>query len=189
MLNDGQSFIPTLHQALQTCAPTPVIIDIKAKDCAKELCAVLSEFPKLDVTVASFNFGTLRELRETRDNEKYTHYFKIYALEGTKPVETIHRIKKARFDGIGINFWLLNPLTNLLIRRANLEAYAFTVNSRIMAKFIQLLYPRVAICSDRPELFIKHPWLKVRTGPAFKPTRLNKQHSILRYDRTKITKD
>ncbi len=165
ILNDGQSFIPTLHQALQTAGDTPVIIELKQKDCVTELGKVLQDFPNLDITIASFKLNGLHELREHNSS------LRIYGLEHTKPFEIIQRVKRANFDGVGINFWLLNPLTYFLIRRAKLEVYAYTINNRVLVNFIRLLYPRVAVCSDRPELFVKHPWLKVRSGPQFKPLR------------------
>jgi hypothetical protein len=63
--------------------------------------------------------------------------------------------RSLRLDGIGLNFWLLNPLTYWLCRRSKLEMYVYTINNRFIAAIVNTLYPQVAICTDYPERLIK----------------------------------
>ncbi|HSX23479.1 MAG TPA: glycerophosphodiester phosphodiesterase family protein [Candidatus Saccharimonadales bacterium] len=166
-LNDEQSHVPSLEEALQMVGPSPVIIEIKQRGCAQELIAVLERFPKLDFTVVSFMLDELTDLRDRRPE------LRLVGLERTKPFDIIHFAKQRKLNGVGLNFWLLNPLTYWLIRRAGLSLYVYTVNNRLLGNFIRILYPQTAICTDHPEWFIKHPWLRLRQNGVGKPSRLH----------------
>ncbi len=156
VLNDGQSRVPTLEEALKMTGKIPVIIDVKQASCSEELSKVLKKFSNRDITVASFKLNELTYLRSQNLN------IKLVGLERTKPFDIIHFATQRKLDGVGLNFWLLNPLTYLMIRRRQLSLFVYTVNSRLIGKAIALLYPEAAICTDHPEWFIKHPWLRLR---------------------------
>jgi len=161
-LNDGASSVPTLEQALEITGDIPLIIELKSADCVDAIVPVIKRHAKRDLSIASFRHGDLGKLR------KLTVDAKLIALERTKPFEIVDSAKREGFDGIGLNFWLLNPLTYWWIKRAGLSLYVYTINSRVLGNFIGWLYPRAAICTDHPEWFIKHPWLKVRRSFADK---------------------
>ncbi len=156
ILNDGESTVPSLHKALKTAGKTPVIIELKSTNVAKELHKVLADFPALDVTVVSFKLDELRRIRDENPN------IRLFGLEHTKPFDIIQWAHIIKLNGVGLNFWLLNPLTYMLLKRRKLSIYAYTVNSRLLARFLQFLYPDVAICTDHPELFINRSWTKLR---------------------------
>jgi glycerophosphoryl diester phosphodiesterase len=156
ILSDDQSSVPSLQDALKMCDKIPVLIELKETGCAELLLAVLEKFPNSDVTVLSFKLSELAYLRRLRPD------MKLYGLERTKPFDIIQYARELRLNGIGLNFWLLNPLTYWLAKRHSLDIFVYTVNSKLLGKFIGLLYPKVAVCTNHPEFFIKHPYLKIR---------------------------
>lgn len=158
ILNDGQSTVPTLAEALEITGDVPLIVELKGTGCVPEIIKLLKKHERRDISIASFRHGELSKLREAGVSVP------LLALEQTKPFEIIDAAKQKKFDGIGLNFWLLNPLTYWLTRRAGLSIYVYTINSHILGKLISWLYPHAGICTDHPEWFIKHPWLKVRSS-------------------------
>jgi glycerophosphoryl diester phosphodiesterase len=167
ILADGQSVVPTLEEALEMIGRTPVIIELKDHGIAKSLLRVLAAYPKSQITIASFKLAELAELRQLKVP------YKLYGLERTRPFDIIQYAKQLKLDGVGLNFWLLNPLTYLLLRRAKLDTYVYTINNRFFAWFVRLLYPQVGICTDHPEWFVKHPYLRLRSGGRAKRIRKN----------------
>ena len=151
-LRDNESTTVSLEEALKVIGNHHVFIEIKANDCAQILLKVLDKFPKANVSIASFKLNELALLRGLRPS------LELFALERTKPVEIIQTAQALKLDGVGLNFWLLNPLTYWMCKRANLKIYVYTVNFKLIGKLFKALYPRVAICTDHPEYFVKHPY-------------------------------
>jgi len=147
-LIDG-SHIITLKDALKILKDTHAIIEMKDTGCARELMKVLDWFPNQHISIASFKLQELVLYRELNDSYDY------YALEHTKPFDIIHLAKALKLNGIGLNFWLLNPLTYQLSKRAGLKIYVYTLNNKFIARLISILYPSVAICTDHPEWFLE----------------------------------
>ncbi len=168
-LNDGESKVPTLQEALHMAGKTPVIIELKQNGCTRQLIDLLEQFPEQDITIASFKLNELTELRKRKAG------LKLVGLERTKPFDIIQFARQRNLNGVGLNFWLLNPLTYFLIRRAKLSIYVYTVNNRLLGRAIALLYPEAGICTDHPEWFIKHPWLKLRRTSRTKAPKSNRQ--------------
>lgn len=157
VLNDGESVVPTLESVFETTTKVPLYIEIKAEGCVEQLLHILDKYPERSVTVVSFKLNELALLRQLRPK------LKLVGLERTKSIEIIQLARMLKLDGIGLNFWVLNPLAYWLAKRANLTIYVYTVNSRFLGKFLGLVYPRVAICSDHPEWFVRHPYPIVRS--------------------------
>lgn len=151
-LNDGTSTVPTLQEALKIIGKTPVFIELKERNCLDILIKTLATFPNANITIASFKLDELVKLRKLQPT------IAVYALERTNPFESIEFARQQKFTGIGLNFWLLNPLTYLLTKRYKLDMYVYTVNSKFIGKFIKIVYPKVAICTNHPEWFIKHAY-------------------------------
>ena len=147
-LKDGKSYIPTLDKVLKVIGTTPVFIEIKALGCAKLLIHVLDKYPEAKATVISFKLGELLEIRHERPK------IPIYLNEQTKAIEAIQAARALKLNGVGLNFWLLNPLAYSLARRAKLKIFVYTVNRRFYGRLIHLLYPKVSICTDHPEYFV-----------------------------------
>ncbi|MBA3758071.1 glycerophosphodiester phosphodiesterase [Candidatus Saccharibacteria bacterium] len=161
ILKDEQSTIPTLRAALKMTGNIPVLIEIKQTGCIEALLEVLHDFPSNPVSIVSFKLEELAHLRRLRPD------LKLYGLERTKPFDIIQFARELKLDGVGLNFWLLNPLTYWLAKRQKLNVYVYTVNNRLLGRFIGLLYPDVAICTNHPEWFIKHPYLRLRSNRAW----------------------
>lgn len=150
-LIDGSCVI-TLREALELVGDTDMIIELKESGCVRPLGHLLKDFPSSKVFVASF---LINELVLTRD--LYPH-LKILVLEHTRPFDIVHLTRIFKLDGLGLNFWLLNPITYWRARRHNFVIYVYTVNHRFNLWFIRLLYPKVGICTDYPKLFVsKNP--------------------------------
>lgn len=143
----SSSDVPSLKEAMEVIGSKRAVIELKDSDCAEELLKVLSEFPSSNVTVASFKHSELAILRKLDAN------IKLYGLERTNPFDIIHVAKRLNLNGIGLNYWLLNPLTYWLAKRAGLEMYVYTVDRPFQARFLNILYPDVGLCTNYPERF------------------------------------
>ena len=145
-LLDG-SRMPTLEEALDIVEGIQVIIEVKDEGCGRELQRILRVRPLPLISVASF------KLRELAVYQNLNIRNDLYGLERTKPYDIIHLAKTLRLDGIGLNFWLLNPLTYYLCKRAKLKLYVYTVNNVFIGRLLSVLYPDVLICTDYPHKF------------------------------------
>jgi glycerophosphoryl diester phosphodiesterase len=146
-LLDGSRLL-TLSQALRVIGSIPVIIEIKDSGSARAVLRTLANFPKAKVRIASFKLAELSLVRSL-DSDIF-----IYLLERTKPFESIQFARRMKLDGVGLNYWLLNPLTYWFAKRSALKMYVYTVNYRPLVHFLGWLYPDVAICTDHPQWFI-----------------------------------
>ncbi|HSX46674.1 MAG TPA: glycerophosphodiester phosphodiesterase family protein [Patescibacteria group bacterium] len=151
----GGAHVPTLSEALEVIGSKPVYIELKASGCSRELLAVLQSFPKAKPHVLSFKLEELVVLRELAPK------LPLYGSERTKPLEIIRLARRLRFNGVCLNYWLLNPLTYILCRRAKLDLIVYTVNHPFQVRFLGTLYPKVGICTDYPERFTRKRRLHV----------------------------
>lgn len=147
-LKDGVSIVPTLDEALDVISGVTVLVELKESGCIDEILKAIDRHPKSRVTIISFKLDELIDLRSVRPD------ISIYLNDGTRATEAIQQARTEGFSGVGLNFWLLNPLAYYLARRANLDIFVYTVNSRILGRMIHWLYPKVAICTDYPEYFL-----------------------------------
>lgn len=143
-LGNGES-IMSLDEALDTIGDTPVIIELKDENSADELQLVLERHPHARPSVASFDHSELRRVRRAMPD------IPTFVLEHYGATDIIHSAHNMRATGIGLNKWLMNPLTYQLAKHYRLEIYLYTVNYRWLAYFLHALYPDVHLCSDRPE--------------------------------------
>lgn len=146
-LKNGEH-IPLLQEVMGVVGQTPVIIELKVEGGAEELFAVLNQFPGANVTIVSFHHQEIASIKAAHPQQR------VYLAERTKPIEIVQLAKAFRVDGLDLYFWLLNPLTYWQARRANLEVMVYTLNNRLLVRFIHLLYPKVAICTNHPEYFL-----------------------------------
>ncbi len=140
--------IPTLDETLDVVGDVHCIIEVKDTGTAETLVTILKRHESANFTIASFKFSELALLRVLEPS--YT----LYALERTRPFDIIHIAKRLKMDGIGINYWILNPLTYWLCRRAGLDIYAYTIDNKWVAAFVSKLYPKVGICTNYPEHYL-----------------------------------
>lgn len=143
------SHIPTLAEALEVIGKKRAVIELKDTDTAELLLETLADFPDANVIIASFKLSELATLRGHRPD------LTLYALERTRPVESIQLAQKYHLNGLGMNYWLLNPLTYFLCRRAKLAMYVYTIDVPFLARFVTTLYPGVVVCTNYPERFLR----------------------------------
>ena len=143
------SHIPTLAEALEVIGTKRAVIELKETGCAEELLNILSKFPRANIIVASFKLNELAEIRSQRPNVV------LYGLENTRPFECVQLARHYHLNGIGMNYWLFNPLTYVMGRRAGLAMYVYTIDSPFLAKFVSKLYPGVIVCTNYPERFLR----------------------------------
>ncbi len=147
-LKNGE-VIATLREALRELTGTLAIVDIKSDNCVLELLDVLDEFPNSRITISTFHHHFAAELEKLRPD------LHIFLAENTRPMETLRMVRTAKADGLSLNARLLNPFNYWLARRHNFDVMIYTLNNRFLVWFIHALYPRVAICTDYPNRFIK----------------------------------
>lgn len=140
-LLDG-SHLLSLEQALRIVGKTPLIIDAKGSGWAS---ALARELPKSSsVSVVAFNHNELSVFASLRPE------IPTYALERWSIIDIVQTARHKNFTGVDLNFWILNPLTYWLARRAGLKVIVYTVNRLWIAKFLNLLYPNISITTDYP---------------------------------------
>lgn len=147
-LLDGSSVL-TLPEALKLAGTLPVIIELKDSHSARPVLEVTKDFPNAKVSIASFKLEELALARDLAPN------IPLYGLDHTKPFDSIYAAQILKLDGVGLNYWLLNPFTYWHARRHHLKMYVYTVNNKFIAKFLNWFYPEVAICTDHPEWFVR----------------------------------
>lgn len=147
-LYNGETFLE-LDEALEIVETTPVIIDIKDENSVDELLLALARHPKTRVSVASFYHEELRQIR------KASPEIPVYVLDHLSPIEIVHSARLLNATGIGLNKWLMNPLSYRLAKRYKLQMYVYVVDSPLLARFLRKFYPDVDICTDHPEHFTK----------------------------------
>lgn len=143
-LNDGQK-IPTLDEVLDIARDKPVVIDIKDNGMSSGLLHIIDRHPGVQATFVSFRHGELSAIRRARP------HMPTYVLEHFRPFDIVRSARRLDTTGIGLNMWLMNPLTYWLAQRHKLKLYVYTVNRLWLARFLLALYPAIDICSDYPE--------------------------------------
>jgi glycerophosphoryl diester phosphodiesterase len=147
-LNNGEQFL-SLDDALGIIGSVPVIIELKESGSVDELLLALARHPKAVASVASFQHGELQKIRAALPD------MPTYVLEHFSPLEIVHSAHHIDATGIGLNKWLMNPLTYRLAKQYKLELYVYTVNNPFIARFLRLFYPDIHLCTNHPERFIK----------------------------------
>lgn len=143
----GGGHVPLLRDVLTAAGDTPVVVELKITNHVAEVCKLLDEFPKLDITIATFNKSVAKTCKRFRPHTP------VLLGHHHLPLLVVQIAKAQKLDGIDINFGILNPLTYWLAKRANLRIMAYTVNSPFAARIIRRFYPDVWICTNYPNRF------------------------------------
>lgn len=159
LLFDFKSTVPRLVDVLKLLGDMPVIVELKDSGSAHPLLNALDVCPTAKVSVASFKLNELTTLAAFRPT------LRLYLLGQTNALETIQLARRLKLHGLGLNFWLINPLTYWLGRRSGLDIFVYTVNWRLLGQVLGWLYPNLGICTDHPEWFIHRRYLKRPTQP------------------------
>lgn len=138
--------LPTLEDALRVCRTQGVIIELKEVIDPELLLNALSDYPDLDVRIASFNHHAIRKVRKVSPD------IFCYVLEHHSPFEIINHASALKANGIGLNYGVINPLTYLLAKRKKLHIYVYTLNKPWIVKIMRWLYRDIYVCTDFPNL-------------------------------------
>lgn len=137
--------IPSVSEALDACGNTMAVIEGKDTGWAEPLYkAMKNRNNKPPVVVIAFAHHELHKFKRLSPETK------VYVLERTNLLEAVAAARRYGFDGINLNFWILNPLTYYLAKRYKLDVLVHTVNSVLLARFIRALYPDVGITTNIP---------------------------------------
>lgn len=136
----------TFEEAIKAIAgKTPILVEIKPTGTAKYIIETLNRHKSW--RIASFKIEVLEELISLGIDKK-----RLFLLQHNHSFGLIKKAKKLAIGGIGINQRLMTPR---IYRRAiykDLSIYTYVVNSKWQAKLFRLLYPKLLICSDRPDI-------------------------------------
>lgn len=148
-LKDGMSHIITLTEALDALKGKSVIIECKEDGCAQQIQKLIKQYPDVDISITSRRLDELSRMRRLNPDVQ------LYAVEHFNPSEVFNHARRYKLNGMALNFWLMSPLTYFLATRAGLKIYVYTVNNRVLAGWLLLLYPGIAICTNHPERFMR----------------------------------
>jgi glycerophosphoryl diester phosphodiesterase len=140
-----------LSEILAHAGQTPLIIEVKVKNMIRPLLQTIDEFPDSKITIASFKHREIALLKSMRPD------IKAYIATRDSPFDIILIARAIEADGLDINFWILNIFTYYWALRNNLDIMVYTVNSRLVARFIHFFYPKVMICTNYPRNFKRRP--------------------------------
>jgi glycerophosphoryl diester phosphodiesterase len=147
-LKNGQH-IPSLEEVLKLIGnKKPVVIDIKDDGSSAEVLRLLEKYPEIEASFTSLRYGELDKLHKARPD------LPIYIRDLLNPFEVVHTARRMHAAGISLNMFLMNPLTYWLAKRRNLEIRIYTVNSPLLVRFFQKLYPGIVIYTNHPQRFV-----------------------------------
>lgn len=146
-LHNGEMLL-SLDEALQIIGTLPVIIEIKDAGSVDELLLAIGRHPNARISVAS------RLHQELLKMHRVLPGIPTYALEDFDPIEVIRKARRVHATGIGINKWIMNPLTYYLVRRRGMEIYVYTVNNAFIVKLFKKIYPELHICTNSPDRYV-----------------------------------
>jgi glycerophosphoryl diester phosphodiesterase len=147
-LKNGEN-IPTLEEALEVLGSTWALIEPKVDGCAEDLLNVIDKFPQARISITTFKRQLVRDIKHLRPEQH------VFASEHHRPIMILDFIEETGADGLSIYHWIMNPLTYYFARKRKVDIFIWTVDSRWRVWLLHKLYPAAAICTNRPERFIK----------------------------------
>lgn len=137
--------LTTFEEAINVLNDVNVIVEVKPIGTSKNIVYILNNRPNW--LVASFKVEVIEELLSLGIDKK-----RLYLLQHKTSFRHINKAVELGLGGIGINQRLLRPYFYYKATKNNLAIYTYTVNSLTQAKFIRKFFPKVMICTDRPDL-------------------------------------
>jgi len=135
----------TLNEAIKIIGEgSPVIIEIKPEGGAKDVINYLRQNPNF--CVASFKPSEIKYLVDAGIDKH-----RLYLLQPNEPFEHIKRANDIGCGGVALNHAYVNPIWYYRAKKAGFKMYTYTVNSLIEAILMRLFYPKLLICTNRPD--------------------------------------
>jgi glycerophosphoryl diester phosphodiesterase len=151
--------VASLESAIMASGETPLFIEGKGSNWARPLAAIIKKHNNnARCTVISFNH------RELYIFSKNSRNVPCFALERHNPFDAINAARMYGFEGIDLNYWILNPLAYWLARRHKFDIAVYTVNKTWIASFLRIFYPNIALTTNFPHhmQFIRPKHLRVK---------------------------
>jgi len=141
--------LTTFDEAIKAIdSKLPLVVHIKAAGTAKNVVEIIRSHPNW--RAASFNIDELKYLIDAGIDGK-----RIYVFQRHEPLTHIGRAVKAGIGGVALHHGYLSPIWYWRAKRQNLKMYVYSVNSLWEARLIRIFYPKLGICTDRPDLIQK----------------------------------
>lgn len=143
--------IPRLDDVLATAAEkaVPVIVEIKVNTHIEEIVQILNKFPKMNITIASFDHDVVKQCKQLRPD------IPGFVAEDDHAFAAIRTAKAIKADGIDLNYKKLTPVVYWRAKRAGLQLMVYTVNNPLLVRQMHLLYPDVWICTNYPNRYAR----------------------------------
>jgi glycerophosphoryl diester phosphodiesterase len=147
-LKSLDSELATFDEAIEAVGNIPLIVEIKPAGTAKNIIRQLNNHPGW--LIASYKEEVITELIDMGISKK-----RLYLLQHKHSFGQIKKAKRLGVGGVGFSQLTINPILYLKAMKNDLHIYAHTVNSTSQARLFRFLYPKMAICTDRPDLLQK----------------------------------
>jgi glycerophosphoryl diester phosphodiesterase len=148
-LKNADPELITFGEAIRALGETPLIVEVKPTGTAKNIVKQLKTHPGWRIT--TFKLAIIKELLELGLDPK-----RLYLMQHKRHnTGLIGNAKSLGLGGIAVNQRLLTPSMYLRALSNNLRIYTYTVNTPLQAKIFRKLYPKLSICTDRPDLLQK----------------------------------
>jgi glycerophosphoryl diester phosphodiesterase len=145
-LKSSAPLLTTFDEAIKIIGDKkPIIIEIKPAGTAKRIIKIINKHP--DWLVTSCKITIIKELIDLGFDRN-----KLILLQEFCSFRHIKKAKRLGVGGISVNQRLMTPR---MYRRSvfkDLGVYSYTVNSRLQARLFRILYPKLKLFSDRPDL-------------------------------------
>ncbi len=138
--------LATLSEILKACGRTKMVIELKEPIPPATLKKCLVGTPTEQYAFASFKPEAIDGLDSKFPDTPRS------LLSFLFPCWHARQAKRMKLQGLGVYYLFLNPFIYWLADRYKLNLYVYTVNTRWVAVLISKLYPRVNICTNRPDL-------------------------------------
>ena len=145
---DGEP-IPTLEEALNARGDSTAVIEGKGGGWGKPLAEYMKLSSIKNACVISFNLNELSAFHIALPN------IPCYALERQNAFKTILTAHRLGFTGVNLRFWILNPFSYWFAKLYRLDLIIYTVNRPFLMRWFSMMYPRVAVTTNRPDILSK----------------------------------
>lgn len=138
-----------LGEALKACGGTPALIESKSLGTISRALPIIKKYPSSAIT--SFIADEILVTRIQSPSQK------TFLMQNMHPFGLIKKAVNIDAHGIGVNKnWLLFfPYLYWASSKNNLSIYCYTVNNSTMVNIISKLFPKMYICTDRPQKYTK----------------------------------
>lgn len=138
--------IPTFNEVLEhTRNEIHHLVELKDSNSASLLLNQLytHDHQKKRVAITTFEWDNLKDLQATRE------FIRVFAASRWRPFRALAQ----QADGITIRWWILTPMLYWRAKRKDKLIFVYTLNNRFIVKLLDILYPHLLVCTDRPDRF------------------------------------